>query len=91
MTAPDRLAQTLIKTLANRGRPHSTFPEGFVTFIRFPFRAREGIVTLLVGLRRAGTLLQMGEYESYILDPRRCFAHGAGPGRNVFAASAIDL
>src|SRR5580658_8199176 len=26
MTAPDRLAKTLIKTLANRGRPHMTKP-----------------------------------------------------------------
>ena len=40
---------------------HRTFPDGFVMFIRFTFRAREGIVTLPVGLRRAGTLLQMGE------------------------------
>jgi hypothetical protein len=27
MTAPDRLAKTLIKTLANRGRPHMTKPK----------------------------------------------------------------
>ena len=26
MTAPDRLARTLIKPLANRGRPHMTMP-----------------------------------------------------------------
>jgi ABC-2 type transport system permease protein len=46
---------------------------------------------LLAGARRAGTLLQKGEQESYVLNPRRCRAHGAGPGRNVFAASVIDL
>jgi hypothetical protein len=27
MTAPDRLAQTLIKILAKRGRPHMTKPQ----------------------------------------------------------------
>jgi hypothetical protein len=27
MTAPDRLAQTLIKILAKRGRPHMTMPQ----------------------------------------------------------------
>jgi hypothetical protein len=28
MTAPDRIAQTLMKTLAKRGRPHMTTPYG---------------------------------------------------------------
>jgi hypothetical protein len=32
-----------------RSHTHRTFPDGFVTFIRFTFRAREGIVTLSLG------------------------------------------
>jgi hypothetical protein len=31
MTAPDRIARTLIKTLAKRGRPHMTKPFGLKT------------------------------------------------------------
>jgi len=34
-----------------RSHTHRTFPDGFVTFIRFTFRAREGIDTLPLGGR----------------------------------------
>ena len=34
-----------------RSHTHRTFPDGFVTFIRFAFRAREGIDTLPLGGR----------------------------------------
>jgi hypothetical protein len=33
MTAPDRIAHTLIKTLTKRGRPHMTMPEIQFEFI----------------------------------------------------------
>src|ERR1700730_6438172 len=36
MTAPDVLAQTLIKTLAKRGRPHMTMPHQFISIRRSP-------------------------------------------------------
>jgi hypothetical protein len=32
-----------------RSHTHRTFPDGFVTFIRFTFRARKGIGTLPLG------------------------------------------
>ena len=43
---------------------HRTFPDGFVTFIRFTFRAREGIGTLplggRLGTRASRTLILLG-------------------------------
>ena len=47
-----------------RSHTHRTFPDGFVTFIRFPFRAREGIGTLTLGRRlgigKSRTLILLG-------------------------------
>ncbi len=45
------LPSRVLTVAGARGHTHRTFPDGFVTFIRITFRAREGIVTLPLGGR----------------------------------------
>jgi hypothetical protein len=50
-----------------RSHTHRTFPDGFVTFICFTFRAREGIVTLSLG----GHLGTSGNQDVADINPAR--------------------